>query len=108
LNALAFSPDGALLITAGLSRGAKLWESDSGREILTLLGPEDGLTAAAFAPSKQLRVAVASRDHTVRIYELEIPRLQEQARQLIRRSASALTAQNCAAYPGLKPCPAIP
>jgi WD40 repeat protein len=108
LNAIAFSPDGALIITAGLSRNAKLWDSESGREILTLVGPEDGLTAVAFAPSKESRVAVASRDNTVRIYELELERLKQRARQLIQLSPSPLTGQNCAAYPAVKPCPGIP
>jgi WD40 repeat protein len=108
LNALAFSPDGSLLVTAGLSGNGTLWNARTGDELLTLVGATDALTAAAFQPSGELRVALASRDRSVRIYELGLERLKQRARDLIRRSAGPLTAQNCAAYPTLKPCPGIP
>jgi WD40 repeat protein len=108
LNALAFSPDGSLLVTAGASGNATVWNSLTGDELLTLVGAGDALTAAAFQPSSELRVALASRDKSVRIYELDLERLKQRARQLIGLSASPLTPQNCAAYPTLKPCPAIP
>ncbi|HXK04932.1 MAG TPA: TIR domain-containing protein [Verrucomicrobiae bacterium] len=105
LNALAFSPDGSLLATAGLSGNGALWDARTGDELLTLVGAADALTAAAFQPSGERRVALASRDRSVRIYELDLERLKQRARDLIQRSATPLTAQNCAAYPTLKPCP---
>src|SRR5204863_119436 len=50
--ALAYSPDGKLLATAG-GRLVRLWEARTGREVACLSGPTQDLFAVAFSPDGQ-------------------------------------------------------
>ena len=64
-----FSPDGALVLTAGGgARVAHLWNARSGSSAATLRGHREAVTSAAFSPSGQ-RVVTASRDHGARIWD---------------------------------------
>jgi hypothetical protein len=55
--ALAFSPDGQRLATAGWDRQVKLWDVAGGQELLTLEGHTDGVLGLAFAPGGRLASA---------------------------------------------------
>jgi WD40 repeat protein len=50
LTALAFSPDGKVLASAGGDRAVKLWDTSSWREIKKLEGHKDNINAMAFSP----------------------------------------------------------
>jgi WD40 repeat protein len=76
IQAIAFSPDGRWLATAGgdpgLLGGAKLWRvaPDGLKPARDLVEGPDSFFAATFSPNSQL-VAVAGSDRAVRIWEVE-------------------------------------
>jgi WD40 repeat protein len=65
--ALAFSPEGHRLATAGWDTEIKLWDLASGQEVLALRGHTDGIMALAFSPDGEL-LASGSVDRTVRMW----------------------------------------
>jgi WD40 repeat protein len=67
LTAVAFSPDGARLATAGEDHTVRLWEVGSGNELATLEAHADAVTMVGFSPDGR-RIATASRDRTVRLW----------------------------------------
>lgn len=50
VNAVAFSPDGAMLASGSDDATARLWDVASGEELHTLSGHEDYVNAVAFSP----------------------------------------------------------
>jgi hypothetical protein len=65
---LAFSPTGKRLVTAGWDRQAKLWDVNTGQEVLTLrTGHQDGIIAVAFDSREALYTG--SYDGLVSIWE---------------------------------------
>ena len=72
--ALAFSPDGDRLVTAGADQLVKVWDAGTLQPIGTLRGHEDPATAVAFSPDGS-RIATGSSDRTIRIWD---PVSQEQ------------------------------
>ena len=68
--AVAFSPDGQRLATASWDHTAKVWEAESGKEVLTLSGHSDRVNGVAFSPDGQ-RLATASWDKTAKVWEAE-------------------------------------
>ncbi len=67
---VAFSPDGARLITAGRAGGgtATIWDTKSGRELLVLRGHLGTVVQATFSQDGRL-VATASRDGTAKVWD---------------------------------------
>ena len=68
-HAVAFSPDGATLATAGPSGTISLRESRTGRTIRTLGGHGGGVYDVAFSPDGS-RLASAGGDGTVRVWDV--------------------------------------
>ncbi len=66
---LAFSPDGALLASAGTNRTVEIWDAASGRHIRKLSLHTDWVTGVAFSPDGQYLIS-SSRDGTVRLWAL--------------------------------------
>lgn len=74
ITACAFSPDGALALSASLDGSARLWRMPRGDSWATLRGHEDAVLDAAFSPDGRF-VATASRDGTVRLWPTDPLRL---------------------------------
>jgi WD40 repeat protein len=76
LWAVAFSPNGRKLITAGDNNLVYVWDTESGQKLLTLSGHGEGtmdqviygVMAAAFSPDETL-IATAGMDKTARIWD---------------------------------------
>ena len=68
VNTVAFSPDGRRLASTSADNTAKLWDPDTGREILTFRGHTDVVQDIAFSPDG-CYLATASFDQTIKIWE---------------------------------------
>ncbi len=68
MRSVAFSPDGARIVTASQDRTARVWDAATGKEIAVLRGHEDSVYSAAFSPDGA-RVVTASVDRTARVWD---------------------------------------
>ena len=63
---IAYSPDGAMLVSGGYDKNVRLWEVETGREKGRLAGHKGGIAAVTFSPNSTL-ILRASLDGTVRV-----------------------------------------
>ena len=68
--AVAFTPDGSRLASAGWDKTVRLWDVASGQEMVTLRAHADAVNAVAFSPDGS-RLASASDDRTVTVWVAE-------------------------------------
>ena len=68
VNCVAVSPDSRRIATAGQDKTIKLWDLESGRELLTLRGHTGQVNSVNFSPDGSL-LASASDDGTIKIWE---------------------------------------
>ena len=68
VNAVAFSPDGKLVLTGSSDKTARLWEAAGGKPVATLSGLTSVVNAVAFSPDGKL-VLTGSADKTARLWE---------------------------------------
>jgi WD40 repeat protein/DNA-binding SARP family transcriptional activator len=79
----AFAPDGATLVTGGLSGAPRLWDTTSGESVRVLRGAESWIASFAFGPDGSL-VAGGDEDGQVVLWEASTGRL---VRALGKRTA---------------------
>ena len=99
---VAFAPDGSTVATANADRTVRLWDPESGEQILTLAGHVGIVAAVAYSPDGS-RLASVSGDGTVRVWALDVDDLVDIARA---RSREPLTDGECRRYLHEERCPA--
>ncbi len=81
VRSVAFSPDGRRIVSAGRDKTIKLWDTESGTELMTLAGHNGGVRAVLSPDGK--RIASGSTDQTIRIWDVAtgdvLTRLQDEA-----------------------------
>ncbi len=75
LNGIAYSPDGKWVATSGNDATIKVWDSETGAEIFSLIGHTGPTFGVAFSPDGQY-LATSSVDRTVKVWKL--PKAGEQ------------------------------
>ena len=67
---VSYSPDGKYLATASTDGTAKVWDADTGEEIISLAGHRGAVVGIAFSPDGT-RLATASADTTAKLWDVE-------------------------------------
>ena len=67
VESVAFSPDGARILTASGDKTAKLWDAASGK-LIASFDHQDSVNGAAFSPDGA-RILTASADHTAKLWD---------------------------------------
>jgi predicted NACHT family NTPase len=70
VRSVIFSPDGKLLATGDSDGVVRLWESSSGREILTCKGHTNVVESVAFSPDSEI-LASGSYDKTIKLWDVQ-------------------------------------
>jgi WD40 repeat protein len=91
----------AQLATASFDGFAKVWDAQTGEELMTLYGNTSKVFGVSFSPDGK-HVATAGGDGTARIYTLDTEELTNLARSRVTR---ALSTEECRRYFHLEQCP---
>ena len=70
VRAVAWSPDGSRIASAGADQTVQIWDIITGNHICTCLGHTDTVSALAWSPDSQ-RIASASNDKTVQVWDAD-------------------------------------
>ncbi len=79
VTSVAFSPDGAQVLTGSDDATAKIWPITGGAELRTLTGHTDRVSAVAFSPDGK-RIATGSVDASARLWDAATGALQRTLR----------------------------
>ena len=70
VRAMAFSPDSRLLASGGYDASSKLWETATGREIMTLKGHSQSVNAVSFSDDGKMLVS-GGDDGSARLWDVQ-------------------------------------
>jgi hypothetical protein len=70
VRSAAYSPDGARIVTGSGDMTAKVWEADTGQELMTLTGHDDLVRSVSYS-SDGSRLVTASADSTAKVWDAE-------------------------------------
>jgi len=68
-NSIAFSPSGGMIASADDKGRVRVWETSSGKSLLTLVGHMDSVRCVAFSPDGET-LATGGSDHSVRLWNV--------------------------------------
>lgn len=68
VNSVAFSPDGAHIVTTSEDQTARIWDSTTGKELLTLYSQTASIANAAYSPDGK-NIATAKGDRHIIIWD---------------------------------------
>jgi WD40 repeat protein len=72
--AVAYSPDGSRIASAGVDATARIWDAATGKSLFTLMGHEAAIESLAFSPNGE-RLASAGDDNKLKIWDTDSGRL---------------------------------
>jgi WD40 repeat protein len=81
LHAVAYSPTGAFVATAGSAGQVRVWDPRTGRTWAILVGNTKQVLGIAFSPDGGV-IATAGADHSVRLWELPVKMLEDAKKSL--------------------------
>ncbi len=70
LWSVAFSPDGKRIVSGSYDQTLKIWDAQTGQEVLTLKGHTTYVSSVAFSPDGK-RIVSASYDQTLKIWDAQ-------------------------------------
>ena len=80
VSSVAFSPDGARIVTGSWDHTAKVWDAQTGRELLTLTGHTGFVFSAVFSPDGS-RIVTNSSDGTAKVWFSDMTPMPEDDKQ---------------------------
>jgi WD40 repeat protein len=107
LYAVAFSPDGKLVLTSSADNSARLWDLETGQELRRFMGHQGPVEWAAFAPDGKTFVT-ASDDGTARIWSVDSNDTIRHLCDKLLRDFSAAERAQYHILEGTPTCPAQP
>lgn len=74
IDSIAFTPDSKLIASGSKDKTIKIWQVDTGKELMTLKGHSDHITSIAISSENKL-LASASKDKTLKLWTLTTGKL---------------------------------
>ena len=84
----AYSADGSCIVTASGDTTAKVWDANTGQELMTLAGHDDWVMSASYSPDGK-RIATAGSDGIVQVYTTDMDELLQIAESRATRQLTA-------------------
>jgi WD40 repeat protein/uncharacterized protein YjbI with pentapeptide repeats len=69
VTACAWSPDGSRVVSASADKTLRIWDGESGQNIMTLVGHKGEVLSCSWSPDGK-QIVSSSTDHTVRIWDV--------------------------------------
>jgi len=97
VRAVAWSPDGKLIASAGEDKMVQVWEVSKGRQMGTYRGHADWISMITWSPDGK-RIASASKDNVVQVWNPEHPPTTNTARPQLQGNVQTFRAQSDSVY----------